>query len=130
MSKYSIDIAFAGDDETIDSIPVALNSIQNKNILNRINIHYIHLKTNYSTSKFYRLREYVFSFNNLKLFFYSKPTGIHTGGDNYLIKTYIPELLPSNVKKLLFFDTAVIVNIDLHELYNTDTGNIYCYHNY
>lgn len=118
-----IDICFCSDIHLVKFIPVVINSIQDKNKNNQINVHYIHNIIEKEPVE--NLKKYVEQFNNLKFYSYYKTWDFNYKGLKHItnatmLRIYIPEII--NVSKIIYFDIDIIVNADLKPMFNLDCG--------
>nr|QBK89084.1 MAG: glycosyl transferase family 8 [Mimivirus LCMiAC02] len=125
LQQEIINICFCSDENLIEFIPVVINSILNKNKKHQIKIHYIHNIKN--KEKINKLSLYISQFSNLSFYEYFKEWDYKYKGLKHvsvatMLRLYIPELI--NESKILYLDIDIIVNLDLMEIYNLDTGEI------
>tara|TARA_B100001094_G_scaffold171254_1_gene165600 strand:+ start:1056 stop:2417 length:1362 start_codon:yes stop_codon:yes gene_type:complete len=120
-----INICFCSDLNLIKFIPTVINSILRKNSNNKINIHYIH---NIDDKKeINNLEKYINEYDNLTFFSYYKTWDRNYSGLRHkhisvatMLRLFIPQLIKCD--KIIYLDIDIIVNLDLHELYDIDCG--------
>ena len=121
-----INICFCSDENLIEYIPVVLNSILSRNLHHKINIHYIHCIKD--DSKIDKLKKYTDKFFNVSLITYYKEwvykyKGLIHVTPATMLRIYIPEIIANiDIKKVLYLDIDVIVNLDLSEIFEIDCG--------
>ena len=120
----SINICFCSDKNLIQYIKVVIKSIQRSNPLYDFNFHIIR---DFEQHEDYDdLVEYIKKFSNLKLTEYKsewsyKFVGMdHIPSSASMLRILIPELIKED--RVLYLDIDLIVNIDIKDLYQTNTG--------
>ena len=118
-----IDICFCSDKNLIGFIPIVINSILRKNSNYKINIHYIHNIND--KNKINNLEKYINEYDNLAFFSYYKTwdrkyNGLQHVSVATMLRIFIPDLI--KCAKLIYLDIDIVVNLDLHELYEIDCG--------
>ena len=120
----SINICFCSDKNLIRYIKVVIKSIQRSNPLYDFNFHIIR---DFEQHEDYDdLVEYIKKFSNLKLTEYKsewsyKFVGMdHIPSSASMLRILIPELIKED--RVLYLDIDLIVNIDIKDLYQTNTG--------
>ena len=118
-----INICFCSDENLVEFIPTVINSILRKNSNYKINIHYIHNIDD--EKKINNLKKYINKYNNLTLFSYYKTWDRNYKGIKHvsvatMLRIFIPDLIKCT--KIIYLDIDIVVNLDLHELYDINCG--------
>ena len=120
----SINICFCSDKNLTRYIKVVIKSIQRSNPSYDFNFHIIR---DFEQHEDYDdLVEYIKKFSNLKLTEYKSEWSYeykgmyHIPSSASMLRILIPELI--NEDRILYLDVDLVVNIDIKELYQTNTG--------
>lgn len=125
LSKsHTIPICFCSDSNLVDHIPTVLESIRVKNYHHTLKIYYIH--NIQDRSKLEKLIRYVDSQHNMTLVdIYQTWDGSYKGLSHVssatMLRLFIPEQIPEHI--LIYLDIDIIVNMDLSNLMDVDTGD-------
>jgi lipopolysaccharide biosynthesis glycosyltransferase len=119
-----VNICFCSDKNLIRYIKVVIKSIQRSNPLYDFNFHIIR---DFEQHEDYDdLVEYIKKFSNLKLTEYKSEWSYeykgmyHIPSSASMLRILIPELI--NEDRILYLDVDLVVNIDIKDLYQTNTG--------
>jgi glycosyl transferase family 25 len=120
-----IHICFCSDENLVKYIPVVLNSIQSKNALNQLIIHYIHTFSNSTLLE--PLQKYIDTRPNMTLHTYHKVwertyEGLPHVSSATMVRLFIPELIQAS--KVIYLDIDLIVQMDLQQLFSIDCAPI------
>lgn len=120
----SINICFCSDKNLIQYIKVVIKSIQRSNPLYDFNFHII--RDFEQHDDYDDLVKYIQKFSNLKLTEYKSEWSYeykgmyHISSSATMLRILIPELIKED--RVLYLDIDLVVNIDIKDLYQINTG--------
>ncbi|NDW18226.1 glycosyltransferase family 8 protein [Dysgonomonas sp. 216] len=124
-----MNIALCTDNNYVMPCGITIISLLENNRDNKIVLHIVGMGlSDYSKGK---LSDIIAQYKNASVFFYEmdedflKPYGFLLGNSKYLsfatyIRLFLGDLLPADVKKVLYLDSDIIIAKNLIELWNTD----------